>query len=80
MLQINRFKTTELISSIIDYDGLSESKNDVTLLTHMSHHVPTKFHTVFEKRTYLSQNSACKLNTHTSWTRNFQLVIERAFV
>ena len=31
MLQINRLKTTQLTSRIIDYDSLSESKNDVTL-------------------------------------------------
>ena len=56
MLQINRFKTTKLTSRIIDYDSLSESKKDVTLIAHMSYHLPVKIHNVSEKtRTQMSQ-------------------------
>ena len=48
MLQMNRFKTTQLTSGIIDYESLSQSKNGITLLAHMSHHAPVRYHPVSE--------------------------------
>ena len=65
MLQTNRFWNYNFDKLRYRYDSVSESKTIATLLAHMSHHAPVKFHAVSEKQ----QQKKTKTNKKKTTTK-----------